>query len=119
MRYLLLAFLLLSSFNIFAADEILTAQTASGNTEIFPVYLDKDVTIIIHAASGHTAGEYADVQISHDSGTTWQDLFVDGVQVRLHSTNIAQTVYGLGLFRVQKDLTTNAVGVSISKDGDL
>jgi hypothetical protein len=119
MKRLLLTILILISFNIYAAEEILTAATGAGNSSKFSLDSGQQVTIIIYAASGHTAGEYSDIQISHDDGTTWADLYYEGSQVRLHSTNTAVTVYGSGIFRVAKEATTNATGVFLSRDGNL
>ncbi len=69
----------------------------------------------MYAANGLEADEYGDIQISHDGGTTFQDLYVDGSQIRLNSTNVAQTVYGPGIFRVAKGVTTEVAGIYASR----
>ena len=73
----------------------------------------------MHASAGLTAAEYGDVQVSHDDGTTWQDVWQEGSQVRLHSKNNMVSVYGPGLFRVNKEATTPAVGVYLASDEGL
>lgn len=96
--------------------EILTATTSAGNSGVFEVNKESGVaSVILHAASGLTAGEYADVQVSHDSGATWQDLYQDGSQVRLHSTNNVVSIYGLGTYRVAKESSTNAAGLFLNR----
>jgi len=102
-----------------AASSILTATTGTGNSSTLEVVEGREMTLILFATSGLTAGENADVQISHDGGTTWQDLYVDGAQVRMHSTNVAVTIYGPGVFRVQKETSTNAAGIWVSADLNL
>jgi len=93
------------------AKTLLAPTTSATAGAAFSVNNNDKFTIVIYAASGHTAAEYSDVQISHDGGATFQDLYVDGSQIRLSSTNVAQTVYGPGFFRVDKEATTNATGV--------
>jgi hypothetical protein len=101
------------------AVEILAPITGAGNSNHVGVEPDDKKTLIMYAASGLTASEYGDIQISHDSGTTWQDLYADGLQVRLTDTDVAKTVYGPGLFRVAKEATTNAAGIYESSKGNL
>lgn len=114
MKQIIFFILLTLSLSVNAAEEILAAQTASGTSTAFNVFHGASVTIIIAAASGHTASEFSDVQISHDGGTTFADLYENGSQVRLHITNTAVTVYGPGRFRVVKDTTSNATSISLS-----
>ena len=106
------------SFNAFAAKTLLADKTGADQTILFSLKSEQTATIIMYTSTW-VAGEYGDVQISHDSGTTWQDLYYEGSQVRLHSTNRAVTVYGAGIFRVDKEATTNATGIYLSRDGNL
>lgn len=121
MKKLLILTLLLFSLNAQAADTLLAATTGASASSSIEIHgLDGQggiiakATFIIYAASGHTAAEYSDIQVSHDGGTTWADVYVDGSQVRLDSTNTVQTIYGPGLYRVDKEATTNATGVFVS-----
>jgi len=111
--------LLLLSVPAYAATEILAAVAAAGTSSSFIVTNNGKKTIIIAAASGHTAAEYSDVQISNDGGTTFADLYQDGTQVRLHSTNTAVRVEGPGIFRVDKETTSNATSISVSEESSL
>ncbi|MBE9515968.1 MAG: hypothetical protein IME93_03205 [Proteobacteria bacterium] len=123
MKHLLLILALFTS-PLFAADTLLTAATGAdesssitlsgADTSGIAAHAFNKATLIIYAASGHTAAEYSDVQVSHDGGTTWADVYKDGVQIRLHSTNTVETVYGPGIYRVDKEATTNATGVFAS-----
>ena len=107
------------SFPTYAAITLLAATTGADQSTSFNVTNNGSATIIIFAASGHTAAENSDVQISHDGGTTFADLYQNGSQVRLDSTNTAVTVYGPGVFRVDKETTTNATGVFLSTERSL
>lgn len=107
------------SLPVYAATTLLAAKTAADQSTSFNITNNGAATIIIFAASGHTAGENSDVQISHDGGTTFADLYQDGSQIRLHSTNTAVTVNGPGVFRVDKEITTNATGVFLSSERSL
>ena len=100
------------------AKEILSARTAAGQSLSFGCDGIRPVTIIMYAASGLTASEYGDIQISHDGGTTWQDMYIEGVQQRLSNVNVATTVYGTGRYRVDKEVTSNAALIAISYDGN-
>lgn len=100
------------------AKQLLAPVTAAGDSDQFSNLERGESTIIMFSASGLTAGEYGDVQISHDRGATWSDLYKDGTQVRLSSVNNAVTVYGPGVFRVQKEATTNTVGIWLSNNSD-
>jgi len=113
---LILAFLAAPAYG---AETLLEPTTAAAQSSSFKVTNRGHATIIIYAASGHTASEYSDVQISHDGCTTFADLYQEGSQIRLDSTNTAVTVVGPGCFRVDKDATTNATGVYRSHEGRL
>lgn len=109
---LIFALLLLISINVSAACITqLAATTSAGQSAQFIVDGNRTVTVLFHAAAGLSATEHGDIQITHDDGTTWQDMFANGAQLRLNSTNNAVTIYGPGTFRVDKDATANATAV--------
>lgn len=101
------------------SKQLLAATTSAGQSDPLKLRPGQHATLILYAASGLSPSQYGDVQISHDGGTTWQDLYIDGSQVRLNSTNVAATIYGPGVFRVDKEATTNATGVFASVGEDL
>lgn len=78
----------------------------------FQVNPGRPVTVISHAALGLVAAQHADIQVSHD-GVLWQDLFVGTVQQRLNTTNTQIALDAPGIYRVNKGVTTNPVGISI------
>lgn len=120
MKQTIFLLLLLLSININAACLTdLAAVTAAGQSTTFLVAENRMVTLIFYAASGLSASEFGDIQISQDTGTTWQDLFADGSQIRMNSTNNAITIYGPGIFRVDKETTTNATAVFRCRAGSL
>lgn len=106
------------------AIEVLAATTSAETSISFSCDGINPVTVIMHAAAGLTNGaEYGDLQISHDGGVTFQDLFEDdgtgtGVQRRLHGGVVTMTIYGPGVFRVDKEVTSNAAGISLSSHSD-
>ena len=118
MKKLIVLFLILFSFNAYAAKEVLAPTTSAGQSSLFSLKTGQTVTIMLDDAVC-VAGEYSDVQYSFDSGISWVDLKYEGTQIRLHCTNNMVTVYGAGIFRVDKEATTNATGIYISRDGDL
>lgn len=90
---------------------LLSPTTSATQSNVFRVLSpEKPVTLIIGATSGHTASEYSDLQISYD-GTNWEDVYSNGAQQRLSSTNTVLVINAVGLYRVDKEATTNAVGV--------
>lgn len=91
------------------ADIILTAATGAGQSEI--LVLSANDKISLGTTGTDTAAEYADIQYSSDGGATWKDLWQDGTQVRLHDGNRMVTIEGPGIFRVDKEVTTNAIGI--------
>lgn len=102
-----------------AAKTLLAPATGAGNSAEFVVGEQHEATVYLHATSGLVVSEFADLQISHDGGSTWADYFKDGSQVRLTNTNNAVTIYGPGRFRVAKDATTNAAGIYLFDDLNL
>lgn len=94
------------------AKTLLAAQTGAGNSASFYVPQMLNATVICSPDLG--AGETADIQISHDDGTTWVD-YQDGAAVELTETQNAIRVYGPGLFRVAKDATSGATGIFLQE----
>jgi len=97
--------------------EVIAATTSAGQSgDIVITGAAEIATVYICTANGSlTAGEYADIQISDDGGTTWFDMYKDGSQLRLHSTNNHESIYGRGTFRVDKEATTNAVAICVNQ----
>ena len=93
---------------------ILAEVAAAADSSPFECDGINPVTVILHSTVGLTAAEYADIQISHDDGDTWNDLYIAGTQQRLTSDATAITVSGPGLYQVAKEATTNAAGLTIS-----
>ena len=91
------------------ADPILTATTSAANTKIITVSQNEVVTIQVTGIQ--VAAEYIDFAVSTDGGSTFADLYQDGTQIRLSSTNTTRTVVGPLMFRLEKEATTNAVGL--------
>ena len=55
-------------------------------------------------------GEGAKVQITHN-GSTWQDLYLNGVLQEIHETHSVLTILGPGLFRIIKSATVLPVSI--------
>lgn len=88
---------------------IITETTSAANSGVISVSAHDHVSFALTGTFGAT--EYADVQYTDDGGSTWHDLYQDGAQVRMGTTNNMVTVYGPGMFRVAKDATSSAAGV--------
>ncbi len=95
-----------------AVETLLAAQTGAGNSEQFYIKQGEVATLI---CSPDLAGsETADVQISHDNGTTFVD-YQDGGAIELSATKNAMRLYGPGLYRVAKDSTIGATGIFLQR----
>lgn len=80
----------------------------------FKVFANNPMTIIGHGFAG--SGDTIDVQISYDDGSTYVDCYRDGTQVQLTDTNNPVTVYGPGLFKVNKGATTDTIGCVLCQE---
>ena len=95
----------------YAPDTVFTAQTTADTGDPFMITKsDLDSTLHIY---GHSTGDTADIQISYDGGTNFQDYWKDGVQQQLSETNTSVRVAAIGIFRINKGITTGTVGVSL------
>lgn len=88
--------------------QIITETTSAANSGIISVSAHDHVTFGVTGTLG--GAENIDVQYTDDGGSTWKDLYQDGSQVRLTTTNNLVTVYGPGLFRLAKEATSSAAG---------
>lgn len=93
------------------SKELLAPTTIATASSSVHINANNNLTIVMYAASGLTAGEYGDLQISHDDGVTWQDVWQDTAQVRMTNNNNVLTIVGPGTYRIDKELTTNATGI--------
>lgn len=94
----------------------LAATTSADQSSEFTVR-ERPVTVYIYGT--HVNGEYADLQ-REGPDDSWRDEYIQpsgGVseKVRLSGERTAVTVYGAGTYRIDKEATTNAIGVAISE----
>lgn len=93
--------------------QVILAPTAEADqSEVFEVLQGRPVSVVMHAALGITAAQYGDLQVSHN-GAAWQDVFQGGSQVRLSSTNNTVLLEAPGEYRIDKEATTNPVGLTV------
>ena len=101
---------------------LITLQTAAATSDYFIVghgvnkdvadlLVDKEVTVI---AVGLAGSETIDIQISHDGGITFNNLYESGGQIQLTTTVSAITIQGPGIFRLNKGITAGAVAAYAS-----
>lgn len=93
--------------------ELIAPQTAAANGEkrVAGVYQQQPRAIPQTLIGvGLQSGDTINVQITHDGGTTWENMFQDGSQVQLTSTNNVMTLYGPLTYRVSKGVTTGEAG---------
>jgi hypothetical protein len=99
--------LLTATTDATASDEFTAADQRPGRT-----------TLPAHFTCPEIAtGEYGDVQKKSADGT-WYDYYVDGTQQRVTDTNTGVTVYGPGIYRVNKEATAAATSVEVSFEGN-
>ena len=92
-----------------------TTTTAAKNSEALkvPSYATPRIGLpVTLVATGEWDGEDFDIEYK-DGGGDWRDLYLEGLQVQMNSTNTAVTIYAPMEIRVAKPLTTNAMGVTI------
>jgi len=114
MKRLILVLFLIGggSSNVFAdALEILAPATGAAASSLFVVDADTRTTVIIEGT--HVATEHSDLQICI-TDTNCDDVFQSAAQVRMNDGNTVITITGPGKYRIDKDVTTNAIGVYIS-----
>ena len=91
-----------------AAKAILAAQTGAGNS--LPFYVGSHQKATVMASPNLAGGETADVQVSHDDGTTWIDI-QDTSALELSATRTMLQLDGPALYRLAKDSTAGATGL--------
>ena len=91
---------------------VITAKTAA-ETHDFDVAADNPVTV---SASGFS-GDTVDIQYSADAGGSFANAYDSaGTQIQLSVTRPQITVYGPGVFRINKGITTGSVLVSLQSE---
>jgi hypothetical protein len=95
---------------------LISATTEAANSAAFHVKNGYPVTLIMYASSGLVGGEYANLQVSHDKGVSWQDVYQDSDQIRLSSINNLIQITIPGLFRIAKEATTNATLLALTSE---
>lgn len=98
------------------AKIILSSRTQAGSSDTFHVGPGERKTVMIAAASGLIVGEWIDLQISADGGLSWTDVYNEGVQVRMDAVSTVLVIDGPGTYRMDKDVTTNTVGIFLAGD---
>lgn len=101
------------------SDNIILAKTASaGNSFPFRVMLNLPRTVYLFPEADLTAGENANLQREDPDGT-WQDVYDHsfkgaGGQVILDTTVTGIRVIGEGVYRIELENPTNAIGVAVA-----
>ena len=88
-------------------DEIISPTSDSYTSSAFSVIGTKAVM-----AGVLGDGESVKIQYTHD-GTTWQDLYFNGVLQEVTSDHSIISIQGPGLFRCTKSITLSPVGVNL------
>lgn len=94
------------------STEIIAAATGADTGDFAVV---DPTTFVVQGVQ--TASEDIDVQIWN--GAAFVDLYQDGSQVVLNDTNVAVTAYGPGLYRINKGVTSNAIGIIATRRADM
>lgn len=91
-----------------AAKIILASATDAGNSEEF--FVSNRLGAVIQSVPNLAGAEVAEVEISHDKGTTWVP-YLDGASVELTANKNALKLYGPALYRVAKEATASATAI--------
>ena len=97
---------------------ILEKRLTAGNSSDFSVMVNVPKTVYLFPAADLTVGENANLQRKDPDGT-WQDVFDSGFkgsggQGILDSTVTGIMVAGEGVYRVELEDPTNAIGVAVA-----
>ncbi len=95
------------------SKELIAAKQALATLDNISVYGNNLPCTFI--ANGLSGGEEItfQIQISDD---TYIDMYIDGLQAKLTSTNNVLTVIGPGEYKISKPVTTGNVGVHMASE---
>ena len=96
--------------------QILAAATGASASDEVSVEKPEFAKTIMAKGTLTGAETIGDVQIK-DSGGSWVDYYYNGTQVQLSDTQTAIMLEGIGTYRVNKGVTTAAVGIDVYERG--
>jgi len=88
----------------------LAAVTGAAQSSEFFVRQEEKITVM--CSPNLVSAETAQIQISHDDGTTWVDAN-NGTALQLTATINMIVLDGPGIYRVDKDATVSATGIYV------
>jgi opacity protein-like surface antigen len=92
---------------------VITAAVGAAS-HAFEVTTNNPITVI-----GHGWNDGADIipiEISYDDGDNFEACGKDGIAIKLSKLNNPVTIFGAGMYRVNKGITSEAVGVSLATE---
>lgn len=98
-------------------ETLLTATTDADQSDPVAIKGAKS-PYTFHCAPPLAGTEEAQIQYLGGNGT-WYDLQLDGSEVKMTASHRMVTLYGPGVFRVDKDATAGATGVYGGYENDL
>jgi hypothetical protein len=99
------------------AETLITAAKTAATSTKFDVR-PEDAPVVV-TSWGFSGTDAIDVQFSYDGGTTFVDMYEDGVQTQLSATNNIEAFYAPGIYRLNKGVTTGTVGAALSRKNNL
>ena len=90
---------------------LLAATTDADQSTAFTVKYDE--APVVFRCPGLAGVEVGTLQY-RDASEAWHDYYVDGTLQTITTTNTDLTIYGPGIYRIDKDATAGAASVEIS-----
>ena len=106
----LVSVLVASTATAAVVSQLYNAATAAGQSEGFTVSDGKAVTIFCDGLAGV---EKATLQYTIDKGTNWVDAYDSDGIIECDASMNTIAIVGPGDYRIDKDTTASAVGISI------
>ena len=96
---------------------LLAAATGAAATAEFSVEKPEWAKTVMVNGTLTASETIGDVQIK-DSGGSWVDYYYDGTQIQLSDVKTAYMFEGIGTYRINKGVTTAAVGIDLYETGN-
>ena len=88
----------------------LAATTGADQSDTF--FVRQDEKVLVMCSPNMVSAEAAQIQITHDDGTTWVDAN-NGALLELTATTNHLVLDGPGVYRVDKEATVTATGIYV------
>ena len=98
---------------------IITPATAITTSGVIRVLKSNERIPCNLISTGLAGAETITLQVSHDGGTTFNDVYKSGSKQVLSATNTVVTITSPGYYRFYKVLTAAAAGLYLTYEGEV